>query len=56
MDFTNSKAFDKLADDMQNNFKQFEAEIRKDEREKVIQELINMGLIENNPFENNAEL
>ena len=38
-----TKSFDKLAKDAQNYLQQFEAEIRADEREKVIAELIQQG-------------
>ena len=40
---TDTKSFNKLVKDAQNHLKQFEAEIRADEREKVITELIQQG-------------
>jgi len=40
---TTGDAFNKLAEDAQKQLEQFEAEIRKDEREKVIAELIKQG-------------
>ena len=41
-----TKSFDKLTKDAQNYLEQFEAEIRADEREKVIAELIEQGRLE----------
>lgn len=38
-----TKSFNKLVTDAQNHLQQFEAEIRADEREKVIAELIEQG-------------
>ena len=38
-----TKSFNKLVTDVQNHLQQFEAEIRADEREKVIAELIEQG-------------
>ncbi len=40
---TTGDAFNKLAEDAQKQLEQFEAEIRADEREKVIAELIEQG-------------
>jgi len=40
---TTGDAFNKLAEDAQKQLAEFEAEIRKDEREKVISELIEQG-------------
>ena len=40
---TNGDAFNKLAEDVQNQFIEYEAEIREDERQKVLAELKEKG-------------
>jgi len=42
---TTGDAFNKLAKDAQKQLEKFEAEIRKDEREKVIAELVEQGKV-----------
>jgi hypothetical protein len=42
---TTGDAFNKLAEDAQKQLEKFEAEIRADEREKVIDELIEKGIL-----------
>ena len=42
---TNTKAFDKLIDNSMQHLKTFEAEIRADERKKVLAELKEQGVL-----------